>query len=119
MNGLGWFERQRRIFAAQFEPRGEGFLYRNHTIGQPIPVSAAERDRYVAGFAKFTRHGFWAMLAGAMALLAAFILYSTITKAEVPDAIMFGAFGAMFVLYMAAYLRAWNLPARELRGRAG
>ena len=116
MSGF-WFARQRRMFEAQFEPAGEGYVYRNHTVGEPIPISAAQRDRYIAEFAKFTKRGFWAMLAGAVFLLIAFILYSTITKAEVPDLVMCGAFGVMFAAYMAAYLHAWNLPARELRGR--
>lgn len=116
MSGF-WSTRQRRMFEAQFEPRGEGYLYRNHTIGEPIPVSAAQRDHYIAEFTKFTKRGFWAMLGSAIGLLIAFILYSTITKAEVPDLMMCGAFGVMFAAYMAAHLHAWNLPVRELRGR--
>jgi len=111
------FERQRKMFAAQFEPDGVGFLYRNHTIGEPISVSAAERERYVAAFDKFTRHGFWAMIAGAALLLAIFLLYSMTTQREVPDSISWSAFGVMIVLYMAAYLRAWNFPLRELQRR--
>ena len=111
--GFGW---QRRMFEAQFQPAGDGFLYRNHTIGEPIPVSAAQRDRYVEDFARFTRLGFWAMLAGAASLLAAFLLYSTLTRSEVPDIVMFGSFGVMFAAYMTAYLKAWNKPQRELRG---
>jgi hypothetical protein len=117
MIGFGGFERQRKMFAAQFEPAGEGFLYRNHTVGEPIPISAVQRDRYVAGFAKFTKIASWAMLGGAGVLLAAFLLYSVMTKTEVPDLISFGSFGVMVVVYMVAYSRVWNRPARELRGR--
>ncbi len=105
------------MFAAQFEPDGVGFVYRNHTIGDPIPVSAAERNRYLADFAKFTKYGAWTMLAGALILLVAFLLYSFMTKAEVPDLVSLGSFGVMIVLYMAAYLRAWNKPVRELKSR--
>lgn len=111
------FDRQRQMFAAQFQPDGVGFIYRNHTIGEPIPISAAQRDRYVAAFGKFTRNGFWAMIGGAVLLLAAFLIYSTMTKSEVPDAISWSAFGAMVIVYMVAYLRAWNFPARDLRRR--
>lgn len=117
MIGFGGFERQRRMFAAQFEADGVGFLYRNHTIGEPIPVSAAERERYVAGFVRFTRYGFWAMIAGAVLLLAAFLLYSMTTRTEVPDAVSWSAFGLMVIGYMVAYSRAWNFPARDLRQR--
>jgi hypothetical protein len=111
------FDRQRRMFAAQFQPDGVGFLYRNHTIGEPIPISAAERARYVAAFGKFTRYGFWAMIAGAALLLVAFLLYSMATKSEVPDTVSWPAFGLMVIAYMVAYLRAWNFPARDLRRR--
>ena len=111
------FDRQRQMFAAQFQPDGVGFLYRNHTIGQPIPISAADRERYIAAFAKFTRYGFWAMVSGAVLLLGVFLLYSMMTKTEVPDAVSWSAFGVMVIAYMAAYLRAWNFPARGLRQR--
>jgi hypothetical protein len=111
------FDRQRQMFAAQFQPDGAGFLYRNHTIGEPIPISAAERERYVAEFGKFTRNGFWAMIGGAVALLAAFLLYSMATKSQVPDSISWSAFGAMVIVYMVAYLRAWNFPKRDLQRR--
>ncbi len=117
MIGIAGFERQRQMFAAQFQPHGVGFLYRNHTIGEPIPVSAAERERYVVRFVKFVRHGFWAMIAGAALLLAAFLIYSMTTKTEVPDAVSWSAFGLMVAAYMVAYLRAWNFPARDLRHR--
>lgn len=117
MIGITGFERQRQMFAAQFQPDGVGFLYRNHTIGEPIPVSAAERERYIARFTKFTRHGFWTMIAGAALLLASFVVYSITTKNEVPDSIAWSAFGLMVAVYMAAYLRAWNFPARDLRQR--
>lgn len=113
------FDRQRKMFAAQFQPDGLGYLYRNHTIGEPIPVSAVERERYIAAFAKFTFYGFWTMIGGAALLLAVFVLYSMTTKKEVPDTISWAAFGAMIIVYMVAYLRAWNQPARELRQRRG
>jgi len=111
------FERQRKMFAAQFEPRGDGFVYRKHTVGEPIEVSAAERDRYIAAFEKFTRQGFWAIVACASLLLAALVAYSFTTGTQVPDAVFYVAFAAMFAVYVVGYQRAWNLPSRELRDR--
>lgn len=111
------FERQRQMFAAQFEPQGEGFTYRKHSVGEPIRVSAAERDRYVAAFEQFTRRGFWAMVAGALVVLACLVAYSFTTGTQVPDAVFYAAFGAMFVVYIIAYQRVWNVPSRELRDR--
>ncbi|MBV8114511.1 MAG: hypothetical protein JO300_07195 [Silvibacterium sp.] len=117
MIGFGGMERQRKMFAAQFQPDGVGFLYRRHTVGEPIPVSAAEKEHYIAAFTKFIRFGFWTMLTGGAVLLAGFVAYSFMTKTEVPDSVSFSAFGVMVAIYMAAYLHAWNLPARELRRR--
>ena len=111
------FERQRQMFAAQFEPAGDGYIYRNHTVGDPIRVSAADRDRYVANFERFTRQGFRATLIAAIVLLAGLVAYSFATGTQVPDLVFYVAFGGMFVLYGAGHLRAWNLPLREAKGR--
>ena len=113
------FERQRQMFAAQFEPQGEGFVYRKHSVGEPIRVSAVERARYIAAFERFTRQGFWAMVAGAMAVLAGLVAYSFTTGTQVPDMVFYAAFGAMFTVYIVGYLRVWNLPMRELRDDSG
>ncbi len=113
------FERQRQMFAAQFEPNGAGYIYRNHTVGEPNPVSAADRDRYVANFDRVTRQGFRAALIAAVILLAGLVSYSFATRTQVPDLVFYVAFGAMFALYMMGYFRAWTLPSRESRGRRG
>ena len=113
------FERQRQMFAAQFESQGEGFVYRKHSVGEPIPVSAVQRNRYVAAFETFTRRGFWAMVAGALVVLASLVAYSFTTGIQVPDMVFYAAFGAMFVVYIVAYQRVWNLPMRELRDGRG
>lgn len=110
-------ERQRQMFAAQFEPEGEGFVYRKHSIGDPIRVSATDRDRFVAAFETFTRQGFWAFVAVALLLLAGLVAYSFATGTQVSDMVFYVAFGAMFAIYIVYYQRAWNRPVRELRGR--
>ena len=111
------FERQRQMFAAQFEREGDGYIYRNHTVGEPIPMTASDRDRYVANFERFTRQGFRATLIAAILLLAGLVAYSFATGTQVPDLVFYVAFGGMFAIYIVGYQRAWNLPARELRGR--
>lgn len=44
-------------FAARFEPHGDGYLYYGDSRLGGLPLSAAERDRYVAHFAKVLRAG--------------------------------------------------------------
>jgi hypothetical protein len=112
------FQRQRQMFAAQFQPEGEGFVYRKHSIGQPVQISAAERDRFIADFEKFIRRGFWAMVAGLVGLVAIFVGFWYATATRIPDTVFYLVFGVMLVLYMSASFRAWNRPLRELNGRA-
>lgn len=113
------FKRQQQMFAAQFEADGGAYIYRSHTVGDPIRVSAADRDRYVANFEKFTRRGFWGAVIAAAVLLAGLVAYSFTTGTEVPDVVFYAAFGGMIVVYIMGYQRAWNLPARELRRGPG
>jgi hypothetical protein len=111
------FQRQRQMFAAQFQPQGEGFVYRKHSIGEPIRISAADRDRFIADFETFTRQGFWAMVAGSVVLVAIFVGLWYATATQVPDTVFYLVFGAMLLLYMAGSFRAWNRPLRELNER--
>lgn len=111
------FQRQRQMFSAQFEPQGEHYLYRKHSIGEPVPVSAADRDRFIADFETFLRQGFWSMVGGLIALVGVFIAAWYATATRIPDWAFYLVFGAMLVLYMSASFRAWNRPLRELSGR--
>ena len=113
------FKRQRQMFAAQFEARGEGYLYRKHSIGEPIPVSAAERDRFIAEFESFIRTGFWSMVGGLIALVSVFIGAWYATATRIPDMVFYVVFGVMLVVYMSASFRAWNRPLRDLNERQG
>ena len=38
------------MFADQFEPNEQGFVYRKYMKGAPIQISAAERARYIDTF---------------------------------------------------------------------
>ncbi|MET1110957.1 MAG: hypothetical protein ABWX67_05445 [Allosphingosinicella sp.] len=41
-------DEQRRLFDTSFEPHGAGFLFYRHRWSKGIPVSAAEREEYLA-----------------------------------------------------------------------
>src|SRR5689334_12829650 len=63
-------------FAGQFQPDGDGFLYRKGMKGAPIRVTAAERQRYIEEFEKSGRFVFWAgVTVGVLAPLA-LVFYS-------------------------------------------
>ncbi len=52
-------DRVRDLFADQFEPSGDGFLYRKSMKGAPIPVSRDERERFDADFHRRLRKLMW------------------------------------------------------------
>ncbi|HEX4859607.1 MAG TPA: hypothetical protein VFV07_00130, partial [Rhizomicrobium sp.] len=80
------YERLRQKFVDQFEPDGQGFLYRKFMRDAPIPVSAAERNRYIATFDKARKYQIWGTLAGTLALIISLTAYDVTTGTKPPDA---------------------------------
>src|SRR5689334_3715417 len=74
-----------QLFADQFEPQADGsYLYRKSSRGAPIPVTAAERDGFVASFA---RSRTWLQRGFLAALLMIVIVFAGVAWAgqEVPE----------------------------------
>ncbi len=113
MSAFDHFDRVREVFADQFEEHGSGFLYRKSSKGAPIPVSAAERDRYVARFNRYIKYASWSVL-GSIVLLA---FYAAATHVDVRGEAMFYGVAAIVAAFLASYYWSWTLPARELRDR--
>jgi hypothetical protein len=116
--GTDNFAQVRRMFAEQFEPDGRNYLYRKFTKAAPIPVSAAERDRYIAGFDTFLRRASWGMTAGIVILIAATVAFVMSTGRDVIESATLIGLGAILAVFLALYWWFWNQPARELRDRA-
>ena len=114
---IGNFDQVRQSFADQFEPDAQGFLYRKYMKGAPIRVSAAERDRYVATFNRYTRYASWGVIGGIMLLALFLAFYFAVAGGNVPDMAFYLGLGAIVVAFMVGHFWVWNLPARELRGR--
>jgi hypothetical protein len=104
-------------FAAQFDPDGADYVYRHAYRGAAIPVSAAERDAFVAAF---NRAVGLQVLAAGVGFLALLVL--TIRLIFVPLAYLIAAIVAASLvltgLVMTIFWRAWQTPARALSGRA-
>ncbi len=118
MFGNQGFDRVRQMFAAQFEPDGNDFIYRKYSKGAPIRVSASERDRYIEVFSRGTKFRSWGIAGGTIFLILALTFYAMETNTDISRLAIFGGLGAMMAAYMASHYRAWNLPARELRDRS-
>jgi hypothetical protein len=117
MFGGSNFDRSRKMFADQFEPDGQNFLYRKYMRGAPVRVSAAERDRYAATFDRFLKYQFWGMAAGIVVLTASVVSYAVVTNVDLPVMALYAGLGAILAAFMAGHFWIWNFPARELRGR--
>jgi len=117
MFGNGSSDLARQMFADQFEPDGDDFLYRKSLKGAPIRVSASERDRYVATFNRHMKYRFWGIGGGMAVVCTAAIFIAVQTGTKVWDAAIYAGVGLIGVAFMADYFWAWNLPARELRLR--
>ena len=104
------------LFAAQFKPHGDGYLY-YRSKDEPVMIDTAERDRFVAQFKSAIKGRFWLMVAVLIALLV------WLTDFEVGMAgFVAGAKAGLAVCGISAALLfqfawAWTIPARALRGR--
>lgn len=108
-------------FAAQFENDGKGgYLYRCYGRGAAIPVSAAERDAFIATFDHRSR---WWMIgltvAAVTGIVAAILIGTAVHLGEVATYV---GIGATVTVLVAAILmmthRTYDGPRQALAGRA-
>jgi hypothetical protein len=106
------------LFNEQFEPHEGGFLYRRARSGPPIPVSAEERDRFVATYKRRTKCAKWLSLAAVIALIGFCVWYGKSTGTDLGNTAVVGSVVLVFGLIMIGQFWAYNYPVRELRDRA-
>jgi hypothetical protein len=111
-------QQMRENFEAQFEVEGENrFLYRRNQKGEPIPISAEERERFIREYVR----RIWFVLGGMMTVLAAFwglvIWWTVSTDEDFPDVTMYVGTAAIAVGAIALMYWLRSAPARELEGR--
>jgi len=112
------FDHIRQMFADQFEPEGQGYIYRKHMKGRPIQVSIAERDKYISAFNRFLKYSHWGIAGGTVFLSVLLVIYAVVAGVDLPEMAVYVGLGAILATFMAAYFWTWNLPTRELRERA-
>jgi hypothetical protein len=112
-----------RLFAQQFEPDGDGWVYRRSRKGAAFRLTAYERNRFVREFSGSRRGSEWILYAGAGPLMVGMIVLAKyrpdISLSSMSSLVAILA--ALFVLGIPYALRLrwiWNAPIRELRGRA-
>jgi hypothetical protein len=112
------YARVKEVFERQFEPEGDNFLYRFHQKGAPIPVSSAERDRFIEEYARRLKHSTWIIYVGMTLLGGAAILWIFAGGADVPDMAIYVSMSALALIAVYYTIWAGKAPARELARRA-
>ncbi len=106
-------ERLRQPFRRQFQPDGDGYLYRQNSSGEAIRVTAAEHAEMVADFDRMldrTRLG-----SIALAMLVSGVI---VTVAGSSDGwLVYAGMAAVVGGVILTVRHLWNAPARALRGR--
>jgi hypothetical protein len=115
--------RAQRLFAEQFEPDGNGYLYRRSCEGAAIRVTADERDRFVIAFKYSLLSAMRILYAGVGLLMIGLVLVARSDPGRSFNSIpsMIAIVGACLIVsipYFLHYWWIWRAPARELRGRA-
>jgi hypothetical protein len=86
-------------------------------FGAPIPVSAAERERFIANYARQMRYGFWGAIA--LLILSSFVavIFEDATGTKISDAATLSL--VVITISMLGCLVFWaqHGPVRALRGR--
>jgi hypothetical protein len=113
------WQRLRENFAEQFEPIGENrYLYRRNQKGEPVPVSAEERTRFIDQYNRNIRYVMWGMMSALFAFIGLILWWTVASRSGSPDVALYTGFGAITFVGIAMLYRVRGAPARELDGRA-
>jgi hypothetical protein len=118
MFGNPHFDRIRKMFVDQFEPDGDGFLYRKSLKGAPVRVSFAERDDFITSFNRRLRYSTWSIFPATLVLIGLLVWLVPDADSAAAKVAMYVGIGLILIPFLGGYYWAWNAPSRELRGRS-
>jgi hypothetical protein len=107
----------RKLFADQFEPDGDHFLYRRNSRDAPVRVTGAEREAFIADFNRAWRRMMVGLMAALMVVAAGFVAFDLETHRDPPEPALTIAIVALILVMLVFHRRAWNAPARALERR--
>ena len=104
-------------FSLQFEPDGNGFLYRRRQKSAPIRVTADERDRFIGDYRRALRRLTWIVAGATILAIVAVSAPAIIDDREVPN-VWLWLIGVAAVLVIIPFsIGIWDAPAKILAGR--
>jgi hypothetical protein len=118
MGLIGSVDRMRDSFDAQFEVAADGkYLYRRNQKGEPMSVTADERERFIRQYVRRIWFVLLGMMAGLVILWGVIIWWSVSNGVDLPDVALYVSSGVAVVI--ATVLMYWvrGAPARELEDR--
>ena len=109
-------------FQAQFVADCDGYLFRRRSTGAAIAVSAAERDGFVADYARFGQRLFsrsvWLMTGGMLAIVIAKTAAPQTFTAPLFYGLLFAVLALGMISLMSLKLRgSFDAPTTALAGR--
>ncbi|MBB3982506.1 hypothetical protein GGR44_002169 [Sphingobium fontiphilum] len=117
MFGNSHFDRVRQLFADQFEPDRDDFLYRKSMKGRAVRVSRAERDAFVADFKKRLRYVTWSIIPLTLILIGALAWLMPDSDGMQAKSATYIGVALILLPFFIGYYWAWNAPARALERR--
>jgi hypothetical protein len=107
------------IFSKRFEPDGADYLFRPRITAPGIPVSAAERDRFVTEYKRARRLALWGILGPTMIMaIGTSVALDLWGHERAGEIVVYVAIGFSTVLYVIVSQWLYNAPVRALRERA-
>ena len=103
-------------FTQQFELEGDTYLYRG-LKGAPIPVSASEREGFIADYSRHLRRLTWGFAGVAMVAIVIFSFLTTTDGRELGDLWLYGLIVLATIPFLIVHHRIWNAPARQIGRR--
>lgn len=108
-------DRVMRAFAAQFQPDGNGYIFRRDRVGPGYRVTAQERDAILAEYDRLnTRSWFLAIIPVVMVLIG--IGYNRLSPAQPIDLLPYVVLGAPALLVCVTAATAFGSRAKSLSG---
>jgi hypothetical protein len=107
----------RRSFAGQFEPDGDGFLYRKGMKGPPIRVSAVEMASFEATYLRQVRYAMWSIVPLTLGLVGLLVWLNPDTESVAANVALYAGVIAILTPPIVLMYRARSAPARALADR--
>ena len=111
------FDKAITSFTQQFEPEGDAYLYRRGLKGAPIPVSASERDGFIAAYGRHLGRLTWGFAGVALVVLTILSFLTTADGRELGDRWLYGLIVLAAIPFLIVHHRIWNAPARQIGRR--